>query len=745
MKASLILILILLLTVTTYGQHRNSPVDAALPAPGSTGTVTLSLAEYDRLVELASHKPKTAEAAPLPFVLSRAAFKLKLVDQTLVGTVEIDGSLLENGNVKAPLTTGLMILEAKQSSNPSLPLLLEGPQHAAILNGPGPFGVSLGIASGLTIDAGRASFVLPVPPASTSLLTLELPGNHANVRVEPGIVTSRTSENGNTIVEAALEPGKPARVWWTTRELAAPVAQREVRFLSDIKTVVSVGDSQVRLTAYCDVTVIQGEAAEFKMALPADYEITAASGTTLESSEVTNGTLTLTVHDPAKRNHQFLIAIERNNRDTKVEAPLLSLAGAQRETGELLVEGIGAMELVAKESGGLRRMDVREAAAITRSLAHFPLQAAFRYNRRATDAPKLNLEWTQFPDANILSAVAERATVTTLTTVEGKSLTEVTLRVRNHAQPFLKIELPKGAQLLSAEVEGERVKPVGDGDGSRVPLLRAGLDSSRAYTVSFVYLNTGTRFTKNGTYDMGLPKLDVPINVLTWEVSLPDRLEVKQFGGNATAAEYLPAATQDMLATNFDNFDDLVANTAVQNEIELSNLQPGQVGGVVTDLNGAVIAGANVTILNNQTGATLSTKADSEGRWVIDGASAGPTRVTVTAPGFSMTQQELNLVAMQPGLVGTQLQVAGAAATVSITALNNNMTMDGVRKIEELARQNRAAQLATPSDNVVNLQKRVAGILPVRIDVPKSGRSYRFVRTLVLDEETRISFNYKSK
>ena len=49
----LILILIPLLTVTTYGQHRNSPIDAALPAPGSTGTVTLSLAEYDRLVELA--------------------------------------------------------------------------------------------------------------------------------------------------------------------------------------------------------------------------------------------------------------------------------------------------------------------------------------------------------------------------------------------------------------------------------------------------------------------------------------------------------------------------------------------------------------------------------------------------------------------------------------------------------------------------------------------------------------------
>jgi hypothetical protein len=743
MKAALILIL--LLTINAYGQHRNSPVDTALPAPGGTGTVTLSLAEYDRLVELASRKPKLEDTAPLPFVLSRAAFKLKLVNQTLVGTVEIDGSLLQNGNVKAPLTTGLTILEAKQAGNP-LPLLQEGPAHAAILNGPGPFAVSLGIASGLTIDAGRASFILPVPLASTSLLTLELPGNHANVRVEPGLVTSRTSANGNTIVEAALEPGKPARVWWTTREIAAPVAQREVRFLSDVKTVVSVGDSQVRVTAYCDVNVIQGEAAEFKMPLPAGYDLTAASGTTLESSEVTNGTLTLTVHDPAKRNHQFLIAIERTNRDTKVEAPLLAFSGAQRETGELLVEGVGAMELIAKESGGLRRMDVREAAPITRSLAHFPLQAAFRYNRRATDAPKLNLEWTQFPDASILSAVAERATVTTLTTVEGKSLTEVTLRVRNHAQPFVKIELPQGAQLLSTEVEGERVKPVQGTDGSRVPLLRTGLDSSRAYTVSFVYHTTGTRFAKNGKYDMGLPKLDIPINVLTWEVSLPDRLEVKQFAGNAIAAEYLPTATQDLLAANFENFDDLETIAPVQNEVQLSNLQPGQVGGIVTDPTGAVVAGANVTIVNNQTGATLSTKADSDGRWVIDGASAGPTRVTVAAPGFNPTQHELNLVAMQPGLVGTQLQVGSVAETVTVTGRGeNNLTIDSVRKLEEVARQNRAAQLSTPSANVTNLQRRVAGILPVRIDVPKSGRSYRFVRTLVLEEETRISFNYKAK
>ncbi len=739
MKASAILIL--LLTITAYGQHRNSTIDSVIPAPGSAGTVTISLSEYDRLVELASQKPKPTDKAPLPFVLTRAAFKLKLVEQKMVGTVDIDGSLLEKGNIKAPLTTGLTILEARQAGSP-LPLLLEGPNHAAILSGPGPFAVSLGIASSLTVDAGRASFVLPVPPASSSLLTLELPGNHADVRVEPGLVTSRQSANGTTIIEAALEPGKPARIWWTTREVSAPIAQREVRFLSDVKTVVSVGDSQLRVTAYCDLNVIQGEAAEFKMPIPAGYELTAASGTTLESADLENGVLTLKIYEPGKRNYQFLVAIERTNRDTKVEPPLLAFQGAQRETGEVLVEGVGAMELIARESGGLRRMDVREAAPLTRSLSHFPLQAAFRYNRRATDAPKLALEWTQFPDANVLSAVAERAIVTTLANVEGRSLTEVTLRVRNHAQQFIKIELPPGAQLLSTEIEGESVKPVQGDDGSRVPLLRPGLDSSRAYTVSFVYLNSGAGFTKAGAYDMGLPKLDIPINLLTWEISLPDRIEVKQFGGNALAAELFPSTAQDIIAGDLDETGD-EESVIVQNEIELSNLEPGQVGGVVVDPNGAVIVGATVTVTNNQTGATRTTRSDQEGRWVVANALPGPTRVSVDSSGFNRSQHELNLVSTKPELLATTLQVGAVQEVVTITG--NNMTIDGARGIDEQARRNRAAQMSTPSQNVFNLQRRVAGILPVRIEVPRSGKSYRFVRALVMDEETKVSFQYKTR
>jgi hypothetical protein len=733
------LILILLITVVAAGQGRNTTINTPLPAPGTAGTVTLSLSEYNRLVELANRKDKTPDEVPLPFVLSRAVFKLRVENQTLVGTVDIDGSLLAKGAVKTPLTTALTILEAKQSNNP-LPLLQEGSSHAAILNGPGPFAVSLGVAAPLTIEAGRASFMLPVPLASSSILTLELPGNHANVRVEPGLVTSRDTANGQTRIEAALEPGKATRIFWTTREIAAPVAQREVRFLSDVKSVVSVGDSQLRVTALCDLNVIQGEAAEFKMSLPPGYELVTASGSTLESHEVSGNMLTLRVHDPARRNHQFLIAIERTNRETQAEAPLLAFADAQRETGELLVEGAGAMELKATESGGLRRMDVREAGAITRSLSHFPLQAAFRYNRRASEAPKLQLEWRQFLDADVLSAIAERATVTTLTNIEGRTLTEVSLRVRNHAKPFMKIELPAGAQLLSAEVEGERVKPVEGADGTRVPLLRAGLDSSKPYNVSFVYYSSGSRFAKSGAYDMGLPKLSIPVNLLTWEVSLPERLEVRQFGGNALSAELFPASIAKNIVDSEDESSVIVQNWV---DLDLSTLEPGQIGGVIVDPVGAVIPGAQVTVTNTQTATSLTTTTDSEGHWRITGMQPGAVNVAITSPGFSRMVHEIDLQASKPARIGTTMEVAAATATVEIRgtdSLENNS-----RQIEDKLKKDRAAQLNTASQNVFNLQRRVAGILPVAVEVPRSGKSYRFVRPLVMEEETRISFQYKSR
>ena len=626
---------------------------SALPPVPASGNVTLPLDEYNHLLELASKPVRKTDTPPVPYSMKRADLKFRVTDESVQGTVQLQGEILHKGATKVPLTTGMAILDARQEGK-SLPLALENGTHTAVLNGPSEFSVSLDAGLPLNIEAGRASFSLPAPSAGSVRFALVVPGDHTNVRVSPGLITARSSANGQTTIEATLVPGVQANIWWTTREAAAPVVPKEVRFLSDVKTLVSVSEAEIRIAALADISVVQGEPAQFEIEIPAGYEVTGTTGASIESSEVESGVLVLKVGAPAQRSHQFLISMEKSITATNVDAPFLSFKNAQRETGEVLVDGAGTIELTAKEAGGLKRMDFKETNPYLRSLSRFPMQAAFRYHKQPSEKPSLALEWTRFPDSSVLSAVVERAVVTTLVTTEGRSLTEIKLLVNNQAQPFLKIALPAGASILTAEVAGEKVKPVEGPDGNRVPLLRPGFRPTDSYSVSFVFIHSGAPFAKKGGSDISLPRMDIPIDLLQWEVFLPERYKVKDFGGDAIAANLLPPAPQDV------------------------------------------------------SGAEEFQSLELFGR--VSSASLG-----------------------------------AATQTVTVEASNGPYNARDSERLERNARKIAAQQQMAASANVTNLQQRVSGVLPVRIDVPRAGNSYHFVRPLVLDEETKVSFTYKSK
>ena len=104
------------------------------------------------------------------------------------------------------------------------------------------------------------------------------------MQVAGGVVVERSSAAGRTLLDLALDPGAAAQLSWTVRESAEVAAPREVRFLSDLKTLVTAAESDVRLTTLVDLTIVQGEPTQVEVALPAGFEVVAASGATLEDS-----------------------------------------------------------------------------------------------------------------------------------------------------------------------------------------------------------------------------------------------------------------------------------------------------------------------------------------------------------------------------------------------------------------------------------------------------------------------------
>jgi hypothetical protein len=737
MKKSLVIAL-LIVSACAVSQDRNFP----LPSPGN---VTLPLDEYNRLTELANKPAIKPDTAPIPYAIKRADMKLRVGNESVSGTVQCDGEIFVKGAAKIPLLSAPAILDASQGGK-ALPLEQEGGMQTAILSGPAEFSITLDTGIPMNIEAGRASFNLPVPMAGSVQLRLEIPGESTNVKINSGLITGRSSNSGRTIIEATLMPGQTTSIWWTTREIAAPVVPREIRFLSDIKTLVSVSEADLRLAVLADITVIQGEPAQFEVGIPPGFEVTGVSGASLESEEVQPNHVVLKISDTARRSHQFLISLEKPVSAAKAEIPFVGFKGAQRDTGEVLVEGDGTIELSATEGGTLKRIDLKEVNAYLRSLARHPQHAAFRYHRQPSDPPSLTLSWTRFPDGAVLPAAAERAIITTLVTSEGRSLTEVKLVVKNQAQPFLRVGLPSGASILTADVAGEQVKPVQGPDGSRVPLLRPGFRPSASYNVSFVMMHAGVPFAKKGDSELSLPKMDIPINLLQWEVFLPELYKVKNFGGDAISTLLLPPGFQTIVGGDEESRAIQQAGAwQVGGDVNLGQLLPGQVGGIIVDLTGAVIPGATVSVTNTDNGAVRRAVSDVSGRWIASSISSGKIKISASMPGFlTKTYTDIPYDANRPSRLNFELQVGGVATSIEVSTSSSDV-LDESRRIERDAKKNASIVDNQVSLNVVNLQRRVAGVLPIRVDVPRAGNSYRFVRPLVLDEETKVSFHYKSK
>ena len=437
------------------GLTLSAPWIASAQERGPAGTVTLSRTDYDRLLDLAAGQPRPPDGAPLPAALTRADLRVRVAAGNVRATMTVDGEVFQTGAVKVPLISQATLLDARTGDRP-LPLMAEGNAHVAIVTGPATFSATLDWGAAVTTSPGRGSFVLPVPPAGSATATFDVPGEQSDLRVSPGLVVRRTSAAGRTVIEATLDPGTPTTVSWSARETGPTATPRDTRMLADIKSLITIGDADVRLLALVDLTIVQGEPASIEVRLPAGYELVGVTGSSLERSEPQADRVVLFVTPATRRRHQFLLNLERSSAggSFKVDTGFPTIPAVQRETGEVAVEGVGTLEITTQDVPGLRRMDVREVDAALTSAARQSLLAAFRYQRGPSGPPALALNVTRFPDAAVLAAIAERAVATTLVTKEGRALTEVSLHIRNRAQPFMKVVLPAGASMLSVDIAG---------------------------------------------------------------------------------------------------------------------------------------------------------------------------------------------------------------------------------------------------------------------------------------------------
>jgi hypothetical protein len=134
-----------------------------------------------------------------------------------------------------------------------------------------------------------------------------------------------------------------------------------------------------------------------------------------------------------------------------------------------------------------------------------------------------------------------------------------------------------------------------------------------------------------------------------------------------------------------------------------------------------------VTVVASGAGVVRGGITGPDGTFAVADVPAGSVTLSATLEGFAPQRRSLSF-----GAGGLDVDIV-----MPVGALEETMTVFGSTP--------NAKQVAQPSQNIINLQQRAAGVLPVRVDVPRAGTSHSFSKPLVIDQETTVSFRYRQR
>src|SRR5271170_2189801 len=517
---------------------------AAQTATHAPGWVVITIGDYKTLHAKAYPPEREPEAPPVDATLTRVDYDLRIDGDLAAGRASLTVDVLKDGWVRVPIPAGLLVREAKLDGK--LVSLVPGAagkgtnQLCALLSRPGRSVLQLDIALPVVSTAGEESISLPSTASGVTRASVRLPRQGVEIRLTGGLLADKSEPGAESKWLAYARGNEPLTFTWK-RKTEDHRATQALRLRGSLTELAGLGEDTTTILAEVNVEVTQGAAREVRISLPDKVTINQVSGATVADWEMKNGQLAVTFLEPVEQNSKFIISGEtRSPRDGQIEIPLLRLMNAERDTGGVAVEVLGAGEIKEFKSEGLENADATDLGEIVSSRQSTSL-SAFRY--RAGDAKtarSLTVNVARYtPQAMLMANVAE-ARYNVLITNEGKLLVQARYAVRNNQRNFLKITLPQGATLWSASLAGRPVRPGQSPDGSvLLPLEKshAGEDSPE-FAVEIVYISRGTAWNDKGQFKLALPALDLPVSRTGLLVYHPPLFKVTPEPGSFRAEAY---------------------------------------------------------------------------------------------------------------------------------------------------------------------------------------------------------------
>jgi len=551
-RLSLCLILLATLCVASGSAQTST-------TPASDGWVVLAISDYAALRRAASPADPEPAAPPVEATLSRIDYELKVDGDLAIGVARLTVDVIKNGWVRVAMPDGLVVRDAQLDGRP-VNLVMnptdKGPGRAdLLLSKTGRSILTLKIVAPVATVAGTDILHLPVSNSAISHAIVEVARQEVDVRITGGLLLEHSEGANGSRWVANGKGGEPLTFAWR-RKVDDERANQPLRFRGSVTQLVGLGEDATQINAEVQVEVVQGLADEVRVKLPEKLTVNLVSGAMVADWEVTGNELKVVFIEPVDKNARFTLTGELHMpKDGQMDVPLIRLPNAERETGGVAVEVLGAGEIKARQPFGMDDAEAGELGQLissrqSPSLIAFRLQPADGKSDRS-----LSLNVARYAPQAVLMANIEEAEYNTLLAADGKMLVQSRFAVRNNQRNFLKLTLPSTAVLWSASVAGRPIRPGRAPDGSfLLPLqkTRSGVEAP-AFVVEISYLDRAASWTDKGRARVSLVAVDLPISKSHLLLHHPPLFRVTPVpgaSGGFRVATYAPPESTVLTAEN---------------------------------------------------------------------------------------------------------------------------------------------------------------------------------------------------
>jgi type II secretory pathway pseudopilin PulG len=410
-------------------------------------------------------------------------------------------------------------------------------------------------------DLPKSLAIAGVHPLDTAKLT-----GFVAVAAEPGVAVKTEAFDGLTEIPASalagnlpgvslgnllaykfISPEPKALPDWkltvTTETVAAWVRAEIVNTFTLTETLVS-GRALVRYD------IANSPVKELCVAVPAEFKNVEISGANIRSREQNGNNWRVELQSPVRGNYTLTVTWDqpRPAKTSTLELAGVAAANVERETGFFAVSAKPPLQVGEAGATDFQRVDTADFPDWA-DIAGSTTALAFRYTQPGA---RLALDVRRFDAAAVLEALVDSAQFTSVMADDGQMMTELALSVRNNGRQFLEVELPAGAQVWSAFVAGQPVRPsVRDGK-LLLPIQPAGEDDS-ALAVELTYVGTNAFPKVRGEVRFVSPQFDVPLKNAHWEVYLPPDYNYLDLQHGTMTRELAPAA--EPMSSSFSILD----------------------------------------------------------------------------------------------------------------------------------------------------------------------------------------------